>query len=260
MEYTVFIMQIIEALQNLGLNEKEARVYVALLKLGRSSAYVVADEAGLKKPTTYVILGDLMKKGLVNKIPRARKQMFAAKSPDEFFAESEERLRIAKSVLPQLAAIAEKPEKNFKTFFYEGEKEITQMLSKISKRMIGKEILGFYAREPENLSLEMREFFHELNEETKRLGVKVRGVTPDDPSLAWYKERTEYFGYKIKYLDPKIYLSDCSFEIGDTFLEIFSLRYMQGILIENPDIANAMRQIFEIVWKCRPEPIIGSEK
>lgn len=253
-------MQIIEALQNLGLNEKEARVYMALLSLGRSSAYVIADEAGLKKPTTYVILGNLMKKGLVNKIPRARKQMFSAKSPDEFFAESEERLRVAKSVLPQLAAIAEKPEKNFKTFFYEGEKEIMKMLSKINKRMVGKEIIAFYAREPENLSQEMRDFFHEWNEETKKLGVKVRGVTPDDPSLSWYKERTEYFGYKIKYLDPKIYSSDCSFEIGDTFLQIFFLRYMQGILIENPDIANAMRQIFEMIWNCRPEPVIGNNK
>ena len=248
-------MQIIEALQNLGLNEKEARIYMALLKLGHSSAYVIADEAGLKKPTTYVILGDLMKKGLVNKIPRAKKQMFAAKSPDEFFAESEERLRIAKSVLPQLAAIAEKPEKNLKTFYYEGEKNIKGVLSNINKRMQGKEILGFYARETKDITPEMHEFFHNWNEEGKKLGVTLRGITPDDPSLQWYKERGEYFGAKMKYIDPKDYLSDSSIEIGDNFVQIFSLRHMQVILIENPDIANTMRQIFEMVWKCRPEPV-----
>jgi len=28
---------------------------------------------------------------------------------------------------------------------------------------------------------------------------------------------------------------------------------LQGIFIENPDIANTMRQIFEMVWKSRLE-------
>lgn len=251
-------MQITEALQNLGLNEKEARVYVALLKLGRGSAYVVADEAGLKKPTTYVILGELMQKGLVNKIPRMRKKLFAAKPPDEFFAEAEERLRLAKGVLPQLTAMLEKPEKNFTTLYYEGERGVRQMLGQVTKRMRGKEVLGFYAREPESLSVEMREFFHQWNEECKEAGIKVRGITPDDPSLAWYKERTRYFGYQLKFLDPEEYSSDCSIEIGDGYVQVFSLRYLQGIHIENPDVAATLRRIFEMVWQSRPEQAQGA--
>lgn len=250
-------MQITEALQNLGLNEKEARVYVALLKLGRGSAYAVADEAGLKKPTTYVILSELMQKGLALKIPRTKKQLFVAKPPDEFFAEARERLRVAEGVLPQLVAMLEKPEKNFKTLYYEGERGVRDMLGQINKRMAGKEVLGFYAREPEDLPDSMREFFHQWNEDTKKAGVRMRGITPNDPSLVWYKERIEYFGYRMKFLDPKDYLSDCSIEIGDTFIQIFSLRHMQGVFVENPDIASIMRQIFEMVWRCRAEPIQG---
>jgi len=125
--------------------------------------------------------------------------------------------------------------------------------------MQGKEILGFYARETEEISPEMREFFHEWNEEGKQLGVTLRGITPDDPSLRWYKERGDYFGAKMKYLDPKVYLSDCSIEIGDTFVQIFSLRHMQVILLENPDIANTMRQIFEMVWASQKEHILKSD-
>ena len=71
-------MTIIEALQNLGLTDKEARVYTALLKRGRTSAYGIAEESGLKKPTTYVILDDLIEKGLASRIPRVRKQLFVA--------------------------------------------------------------------------------------------------------------------------------------------------------------------------------------
>lgn len=246
-------MRIEESLRSLGLNDKEGSVYVALLSLGQTTAYAVAEKSGLKRPTVYVVLEDLRKKGLVLKIPHAKKQVFTAKSPEEFFSEAEDRLRLAKSALPELLAIAEKPEKNFRTLYFEGEKNVKEVLSNINKRMQGKEILGFYAREPEEMPQEMREFFHEWNEEGKRLGVTLRGVTPDDPSLQWYKEREEYFGAKMKYMDPKIYLSDCSIEIGDNFVQIFSLRHMQVILLENPDIVHTMRQIFEIVWKSTEE-------
>lgn len=248
-------MRIEESLRNLGLSSKESAIYVALLGLGQTTAYAIAEKSGLKRPTVYVILEDLRKKGLVLKIPHAKKQLFVGKSPEEFFSEAEDKLRLAKMVLPELLAIADKPEKNFKTLYFEGEDNIKEVLRNFNKRMQGKEILGFYARETEGISPAMREFFHEWNEEGKKLGVTLRGVTPDDPSLQWYKERSEYFGAKIKYLDPKIYLSDCSIEIGDNFVQIFSLRHMQVILLENPDIAHTMRQIFEIVWSSQPDNI-----
>ena len=92
------MIKTIEALQNIGLSEKEAKVYLALLQLGRTSAYAVAEKSGLKKPTAYVILGELMHKGLALKIPRNKKQLFIAKQPDEFFALVEERLNSAKTI------------------------------------------------------------------------------------------------------------------------------------------------------------------
>ena len=55
-------MELKEALQTIGLNEKECAVYLALLQLGRASAYSVAQKSGLKKPTTYVILDELIEK------------------------------------------------------------------------------------------------------------------------------------------------------------------------------------------------------
>lgn len=240
----------------MGLNEKEAKVYTSLLQLGRGSAYAVAERAELKRPTTYVILGELMQKGLVLKIPRTKKQLFAAKPPDEFFAETEERLRVARNVLPQLMAMAEKPEQKFRTLYFEGKKGVRDMVKLLYQKMEGKEVTGFYAKAlPEQE--ELNEFFREQTNERKRLGITIRGVTSNDPSLDWYKKHLEEFGYKIKFLDKNDYSSDCSIEIGDDFVQIVSVRYLQGIHIENPDIANAMRQIFEMVWSARPEKVEG---
>ncbi|MBI2637761.1 MAG: hypothetical protein HYW88_02565 [Candidatus Sungbacteria bacterium] len=251
-------MKIEEGLKNLGLAEKEAKVYMALVRLGRGSAQSVADESGVKRPTAYIILENLIDKGLAVKIPRTRKKLYVAKPPDEFFAEAEERLNISKTVLPQLMAMADKTGPKFKTLYYEGERGVRVMIAESVKRMAGQEILGFYARENEKISPEMSEVFHQWNEDCKNAGATFRGFTPDDPSLQWYRERHEYFGHSFKYLDTKDYLSDCSIEVGADFIQIFSLRHMQGVYMENPDVAHTLRQIFEMLWKARPEKIEGA--
>ena len=51
------------ALQNVGLDEKTAKVYMAVLALGTSSVKTIAEKAELKRPTVYLHLDELMQKG-----------------------------------------------------------------------------------------------------------------------------------------------------------------------------------------------------
>ena len=53
------MQNITETLINLGLNEKQAKVYLALLQLGQAGVTAVAEKAGTKRPTTYLILEEL---------------------------------------------------------------------------------------------------------------------------------------------------------------------------------------------------------
>ena len=117
--------------------------------------------------------------------------------------------------------------------------------------MVGKEVVGFYARvTPGAQGLES--FYNDkLNPERKRLGIKIRGISSNDPSLKEYKKTAADFGYDIHWIDPKKYLSDSSIEIGEDFVQIVSHRYLQAVLIENPDVAKAFRQIFELVWNLK---------
>lgn len=100
-----------EALQGLGLNQKEALIYVSLLQLGKATAYKIAQKSGLKKPTVYVILEELRQKGLVLKIPYPKKQIYSAKHPQELIHEAEERLKRVNSALPELLALTQNEDK-----------------------------------------------------------------------------------------------------------------------------------------------------
>jgi hypothetical protein len=53
-------MDRIKALKYIGLNDKEARCYLALLPLNQATAYMVALRSRIKKPTAYVVLESLV--------------------------------------------------------------------------------------------------------------------------------------------------------------------------------------------------------
>jgi hypothetical protein len=61
----------------------------------------------------------------------------------------------------------------------------------------------------------------------------------------------------MKALAEKDYSSNISVEVYDNFVQIVSHRYMQGTLIENSDIADVMRQIFNLVWIGSKEKAIS---
>ena len=52
-------------LQHIGLNEREAKVYLAALELGPSPVQKIAQRAGIPRATVYLVLDDLRSKGFV---------------------------------------------------------------------------------------------------------------------------------------------------------------------------------------------------
>ena len=70
---------LLKNLGQIGLTDKQAKVYLALLSLESSTAYEIAQHCEVKKPTVYVILEELRQKGLVLKVPHAKKALFEIK-------------------------------------------------------------------------------------------------------------------------------------------------------------------------------------
>lgn len=247
-------MELQSALQNLGLNEKEAKVYLALLQSGESSAYQIAKRSGLKKPTTYVILDGLLERRAVRKILKPKAIHYTATDPVDLFVTARNRVAQAETLLPELRALARNDAKVVQTTYYEGLEGIKDMYKNMIEEMKGKECVGFYAH-VKDTPKELAEYWPELNREIIANNIKRRGVTPIDettkPYLQYQNIPKQFL--HIKGLPKKIYSSNNSIEVYNQFTQIISHRYEQGILIQNPDIANALKQIFEIVWKTANE-------
>ena len=242
-------MNIIEALQSLGLNEKQAKVYKAVLSLGSGSAFSIADASGLKRPTTYVILEELIDKNIVFRIPRSRKKLYRAKSPEEVFEEAEGKIFLAKKILPEIKALVAGEKIKPRTVYYEGSKGITNALNYRLNEMAGKELVGFFAKEDKDVSERFSGNYKDYNDKLKKLEIKERGLVQDDSSLVEYRKTDKEYGREMKIIPSSEYSSDIAIIIGDIFVTFFDPKNVQSVVIENKNITNTLKQIFEMVWK-----------
>jgi sugar-specific transcriptional regulator TrmB len=241
---------LIEPLQNLGLTEKEAKVYLALLQLGPSTPYRIAVKAGIKRPTAYVIAEELVEKGIIVHVPGEEPKRYIARTPESVIESEEARLSSARRILPELKSLqkgaAEKPS----ILYFEGVEGMRQAAQYRQKELHGKEIVGFYAS-AEGTSPEIMEVFYEWNEYKERHKMIVRGITVDDPSLKPFRKYYESATSTIigKYVPKDIYSSRVSVESCVDFVRIELLDSAQALIIDSPHFAEAVKQIFEMVWK-----------
>jgi len=102
----------IDILKEFGVTEKEAKLYLALLKLGSATSGELMRELGYYSKTIYQILDKLMAKGLVSYIIKANIKYFEAVDPEKFLdilKEQEVQLKTKeekiKKIMPELKAI-----------------------------------------------------------------------------------------------------------------------------------------------------------
>ncbi len=237
---------IIEQLKNVGLNEKQAMIYIALVELGQSTAYSIALRSKIKRPTTYVILEELRRKGLVLKIPHAKKQLFTAKLPEEIFTEQEEKIRRARQILPDLVARVSRENSKARTLCFEGKEGIREALHYKIATLARKEMVCFYAK-ADGGSIPKIYFEHETKLEKQ--GTSIRALAPDHQSLKAFRETDKKFIREVAVLPQSIFSPNTTVEVTPDFVRIILHKSHEAVIIENNDFASTLKQIFEMLWK-----------
>src|SRR3989344_2207802 len=84
-----------EVLQEFGLSNTEAKIYLALLELGKSKAGAITKKSTVNRTNVYDALERLIKKGLVSYVSENNKKVFGAVGPQrlqEILKDKQERL------------------------------------------------------------------------------------------------------------------------------------------------------------------------
>lgn len=242
--YYVNMNKITNTLVSLGLTEKEAVIYLTLYKLGETTAYQIARECGIKRPTVYMIMEELRKRGLVLIIPNPKKQVFRAKDPHEFIQECQSRIHeSSRSLLMSLPKLSH-PATN--TIVFSGTGALTQGLSYGLRTVRNKECLALYARvkKGSNIKSEYLEHLEELH----NLGFKLKSIVPSDSQDAEFRRIDKEYGFETKRVSHKLFSPPISIEIYDDLVKIIIHTKSEVIVIRDSGVADFYRQIFQFLF------------
>src|SRR3989344_1025474 len=110
-----------DILEVIGLNPKEAGLYLAALNVGDAPMTRLAKQAGIKRSTAYQIFKGLEKRGIMGSFKMRGGMHFAAMSPELLYSLRKKELGDLAAILPQLKALETKKGSKPKLSFFEGQ-------------------------------------------------------------------------------------------------------------------------------------------
>ncbi len=242
--------EFIVSLRQIGLTEKEAMVYLALLSLGTGTAYEIAQHCDVKKPTVYVILEDLRKRGLILKVPHAKKALFSPVDMEEYLRAEKKKIDAVHKLLPEMRALGGTPSRN--VYFFTGLNGLAQALDYKIESMRGKTFHSYYEDLSEGAK-GVADLYARWDKKALAMNIAFKIVMGKQYSGKHYKDlitltkTTDLIA--IKYLEKDTYPPNVSMEIAKDFVRITNEKELQTTIIDDRATADAMRQIFKIVWE-----------
>ncbi|NQU99458.1 MAG: hypothetical protein HQ538_01860 [Parcubacteria group bacterium] len=238
-------MELYQQLKQLGLEEKQARVYLASLELGPDTVLNIAYKSDIKRPTTYVILEELIKKGLIAITPKKKTTLYTAENPKKILTQIKQREKIFKKISPLLQALNNQKASKPKVMFYEGKEGVRRAYDDIYKV---KEIWFFAS---------IKKIQNELNDVLEKFdktiaSKQIKSLICNQPEdIEYSKKMIKLKNYETKIL-PKKYKSfsiDCA--IYENKIAIFSYfkKELMAIVIENQGIADSFKTIHQLAWE-----------
>lgn len=245
-------MDIIKTLKNLGLDEKQARVYLAMLELGESPMTDIARKANLKRPTTYLIIDELNLMGLSSEVTKGKKKYYSAVHPKRLVELIGFRAKQAENLLPELVALQK----------VSGKPKVVMLEGLTGVKVAYQEAYDSLNAKEEGLWLGNITFlidhFPELLKEYNILIKKIRDphireiIYGGEKSKKWTEDMQDKIpkNHFIKYLGvgENFGMTD-QFIIGNKLITFSFGKEIFVTIIEDKEIAKSARAVFEHIWK-----------
>ena len=231
-------------LQEVGLSEKEAKVYLACLQLGEASILQLAKKSGLKRPHVYNVTESLSALNLLSKTQKENKTYFIAEDPKrlkDFINRREEKIN---QLLPSLKALFNVPRGTKpKIKIYEGK----QAMEGVYKEFPDYPEILFFGVSAEKLSNAFPEVLKKILAEFRRRKTKIKELyNYSDKDIHFAKKNVSRY-YKVKFIPKELHFYGDSAIYGNKIV-IISLDNLFMVTIESDDVVNNFRTLFELAW------------
>lgn len=236
----------ISVLEEFGLSEAEAKVYITLLEAGSTLAGPIIKKTGFHRGTTYLVLQRLKEKGLASSVIKGKKQYFEAADPDRLLSAVKEREERLRGILPILKSKLQLSREKQEVTVYSGIKGIHSVMDKMLEELRSNgEYFDFGVS---GLFRNIMGAYWDIWQRKKR-EYKIRSHVIFTEELKNSKLLQDYHG-KARF-HPKEYpsITDTMIYKDTVIIFIWTAKPPIAIYIKNKDNAESYKNQFKLMWK-----------
>lgn len=240
---------LLKRLEDFGLSEKEARVYVALLPHRDIGSSKLIRVTGLHGQFVYDALEKLQEKGLARHVVQNGRKKFSAQSPNRLLSLIEEKRLAAQSITKELQnRFAGKHEQDFEV--YQGEEAFIAHQMDLLRRASTGSDYAVIASQTERYMATLEAYgmdkeYEKLRAERK---IKIRyiGAETQRERLSRLEKEWPLWEYK---LFPGLGVGQMSIEIlPETVSFVVYGEPLLNFTLTSKEVSNGYRQFFEALW------------
>lgn len=243
--------QLLAILEDIGLSENQAKVYLAALSLGPSNVQKIARTAEIKRTTVYSVIESLKSSGLIITEVKGLKKLFAAERPEKLKSILETRKEKFKKYLPEFSALYNLKESGSFLKYYEGLEAVKSIYENLLKEIKPHEYFLIISHSEPWFNLDPV-YFQKYIERRAKLNINLRLLLQDSEMAREHKKLEKNYNEKIKILPASTSLSISTTIIPNKIMFHQTKPPILAIVVENQSIIQMQRELFEIIWRAIP--------
>lgn len=240
-----------DGLEQLGLSDKEARIYQACLELGQAKAADLTEYTGINRGTIYDIAKSLFHKGLMGTTQKGRTTYFLPHSPERFVNNMDSQLKKARELLPEIESIIRTTHHRPKMRFYEG-KEGLRAIYDETLQCQSKKLLQFVSVK-DMLESVGKDFMQEYIEKRARRHIQLRAINSpegeiEDKTVVYSSHTDPKYLRETRLAPVSISFPSMVMVCDDSLFLMSTKKENFGFIIDSKEFSDMMRCFFDVLW------------
>ena len=249
------------ALEQFGLTEKEAQLYLLLLQLGTVAASSLADRAGIARSTAQFTCQQLVRRGVLQMVEKGNTYLFTAESPEKLtmllrrqMVDLEEKEDRMQRVMGELKAMKNPYTILPRVQFFEGKEGVERAYNSVLDELDEGETIRSFVKvlSQEDDGIAFRPELTRFMQMRVKKNVHSRLIAPATPASMTLRQ-TDHETLRETRLVPPEYFQLVSAEIIIYKDKVYSMAFENNALFatitQNQSLATMQKAIFELAWE-----------
>jgi sugar-specific transcriptional regulator TrmB len=241
-----------KALEELGLEESEARLYLTMLGAGPTTVLQLSRASGMKRANIYNLIDRLVELGLARIEPRGFKRVFVAEDPENLKVLLQRKKKALEETLPFLQELSQNKGGTAFIKYYQGLNAIREVYESLLREVRPKDEYLVLSNQEAWEALDP-DFFPDFQVRRGKLPINIRLIFQRTASSLQSYQFQKNINAKIRLLEENTTLTTNLIILPHKVVIHQLVAPHLAIVIENQNVVKMHREMFEIIWQTLSE-------